>query len=346
VPPLDEFGLIREWTDGRQTPEVLAASGVTLGIGDDTAIVASIPGEEWLLTVDTMVEEIHFHKDTMSDSDVGYKALAANISDIAAMGGIPKLALVSVSVPMQWDAQRMKQLYDGLYACAQRYGVAIIGGDTTSAPQQLVISVTVMGSVESGKAIRRSGARADQLLFLTGPTGLAAGGLHYLLSGQATAGQGDVDASQPMPSKLIQAHQRPTPSVKAGRILLEQGWGTSLNDVSDGIASEAWEIAEASGVKLFIDESQLPISGELATYARDNGIPPLDWVLYGGEDYVLLGTADRKYELVMKEYFRTEGIPFFIIGEVGAGTPDVVMTTASGVVKSIAKQGYNHFPKG
>lgn len=336
MPPLDEFGLIRVWTEGRQSVEQLAEAGVTLGIGDDTAIVADSPGQEWLLTVDTMVEEIHFRNDTMSDYDVGFKALAANISDIAAMGGLPKHALVSVSVPAQWDDKRMSLLYDGLYACAEKYGVAIIGGDTTSAPQNLVITVTLVGIVEAGRAIRRSGARAGQLLILTGPTGLSAGGLHYLLNGRV----GDP------PIRLIQAHQRPTPSVRAGRLLLEKDWGTSLNDVSDGVASEAWEIAKASNVKLLLNESQLPISGELAKYAHDNGINPLDWVLYGGEDYVLLGTVDREHVSIMRECFREEGIPLFIIGEVVSGMPEVVMTTASGGNQPIAMRGYNHFSKG
>lgn len=346
MPPLDEFGLIRVWTEGRQSKKKLTAAGVTLGIGDDTAIATSTPGQEWLLTVDTMVEKIHFRDDTMSEYDIGYKALAANVSDIAAMGGLPKLALISVSVPSQWDAPRMKLLFDGIYACAEQYDVVIVGGDTTSAPQHLVVSVTLTGSVETGKAIRRSGARPGQLVFLTGPTGLSAGGLHYLLNKNKQEGEiAPPKFSIEAPTRLIQAHQRPAPSVRAGRILLEKGWGASLNDVSDGVASEAWEIAEASGVKLILHESQLPISGELATYAHDNHMNPLEWVLFGGEDYVLLGTVEREHEQVMKEYFRTEGIPLFIVGEVEAGIPEVTMTSAAGVIKPLAKQGYNHFPK-
>ncbi|WP_256759015.1 thiamine-phosphate kinase [Cohnella sp. WQ 127256] len=344
MPPLDEFGLIRVWTEGRQSADYLAKAGVTLGIGDDAAVVyGGSASQEWLLAMDTMVEEVHFRNVTMRESDVGYKALAANISDIAAMGGIPKFALVSVCVPPSWDAERMKQLYDGLYLCADRYGVAIIGGDTTSAPQQLVVSVTVMGTVEAGQAIRRDGAKPGQLVFLTGPTGLSAGGLHGLLKKATDNGK---HASEPLPPRLVQAHQRPTPSVKAGRILLEKGWGASLNDVSDGVASEAWEIAEASQVGLILKEELLPVSGELAAYAHHNGIQPLDFVLYGGEDYVLLGTVDRKYELLMRECFRKEGIPLFFIGEVEDGTPAVIMESVSGVRKPIEKRGYNHFSKG
>ncbi|QJD87227.1 thiamine-phosphate kinase [Cohnella herbarum] len=341
VPPLDEFGRIRAWTEGRQSQEFFDRAGVTLGIGDDAAVVTDSPGQEWLLAMDTMVEEVHFRNETMGAEDIGYKALAANVSDIAAMGGFPKFALVSVCVPPSWDAARMKRLYDGIYACAERYGVAVIGGDTTSAPTHLVVAVTLIGTVEAGRAIRRDGAKAGQFVFLTGPTGLSAGGLHGMLRNGHSE-----KSSLPTPSRLIQAHQRPIPSVKAGRLLLEQGWGASLNDVSDGVASEAWEIAEASGVRLRLKETQLPLSGELAAYSRDNGLDPLDFVLYGGEDYVLLGTADREYEQAMKERFRSEGIPLFIIGEVEEGLPGVFAETAAGATKPVSKRGYNHFPKG
>lgn len=338
MPPLDEFGLIRAWTEGRQTEPFLASAGVMVGIGDDAAVVAADSGTEWLFAVDTMVEEIHFKPETMEDADIGYKALAANVSDIAAMGGVPKHALVSVSVPPNWDAGRMERLYEGLYACAEQYGIAVVGGDTTSSPKHLVVAVTLIGCVEAGSAIRRSGARAGQFVFLTGPTGLSAGGLHGML-GQSEA------ARVPMPPKrLIDAHRRPLPSVKAGRLL--QGFASSLNDVSDGLASEAWEIAEASGARLVLRETELPISGELAGYAGLCGASTLDWILYGGEDYVLLGTADREHEAALRRKFREQQLPFFVIGIVEEGAPGVELETANGKRKPLLKRGYNHFAKG
>jgi len=346
VAPLDEFGLIRAWTEGRHTREFLESAGVRLGVGDDAAVVGASSGLEWLLTMDTMVEEVHFLTGTMSEADVGYKALAANVSDIAAMGGIPKFALVSVCVPPEWTAPRMGLLFEGLYACAERYGIAVIGGDTTSAPRHLVVAVTMIGTVEAGKAIRRNGATPGQFVFLTGPTGLSAGGLHGLLERRQSGNDVKAGGGPLPPPRLLQAHRRPVPSVKAGRILLENGWATSLNDVSDGIASEAWEIAEASNVRLALKEAWLPLSGELVSYAGVCGVPPLNWVLYGGEDYVLLGTADRSCEAEMKSRFREEGIPLFIIGEVTAGGPGVDLETDAGKLKPVFKQGYNHFPKG
>ncbi|XID92868.1 thiamine-phosphate kinase [Paenibacillaceae bacterium WGS1546] len=344
MPPLDEFGRIRSWTEGRRSDDWLSRAGVKLGIGDDAAVVAGVPGQDWLVAVDTMVETVHFRNETMDAEDVGYKALAANVSDIAAMGGEPRFALASVSVPPSWDESRMKRLYDGLYECAERYGVAVIGGDTTSAPRDLVVSVTVVGTAEAGKAIRRGGAQPGQSVFLTGPTGLAAAGLHALMK---KAGEEARGRSAPaVPAGLAQAHRRPSPSVKAGRILLENGWADALNDVSDGVASEAWEIAEASGVRLLLKESMLPLSGAMSAYARDNGLAPLDLALYGGEDYVLLGTVDPRHEAAMRERFRTEGLPLFFIGEVEAGLPGVELASGdNGTRQPVAKRGYNHFPK-
>lgn len=342
MPSPDEFALIRRWTGSRQSAARLASAGVVAGIGDDAAVVAGAAGRDWLLAMDTMVEEIHFLPNTMEDEDVGYKALAANVSDIAAMGGEPRHALVSVSVPPTWGTERMQRLYDGLYACAERYGVTIVGGDTTASPRHLVVAVTLTGTVETGRALMRSGAAPGDIVFLTGPVGLSAGGLHGMLA----AGEGGKRGAPRPPERLVRAHRRPAPSVRAGRLLVERGWGTSLNDVSDGLASEAWEIAEASGVRVALREAALPLSGELASYASDCAVDPLEWMLYGGEDYVLLGTAARSNEVEMRQAFREEGIPLFVVGETESGPPGVDLLAGGGKRRELAKRGYNHFAKG
>jgi thiamine-monophosphate kinase len=336
----DEFSLIRSWTANRQSAEKLSAAGVKQGIGDDAAVVGMRPGRDWLLAVDTMVEEIHFLPETMTDEDIGYKAVAANVSDIAAMGGEPSHALVSVSVPPSWGPQRMQSFYDGIYACADRYGIVVIGGDTTKSPFHLVVSITITGTVEAGRALKRSGAAPDQIVFVTGPVGMSAGGLHGMLPA--------ADGRRPPapPERLVHAHRRPLPSVKAGRLLLENGWAASLNDVSDGLASEAWEIADSSGVGMVIRESTLPLSGDLAAYAAECGLDALEWMLYGGEDYILLGTAERRNESAMKEAFRAAGLPLFVIGETEGSEAGVVLLTGEGKRKPLLKRGYNHFSKG
>ncbi|MEK3882346.1 thiamine-phosphate kinase [Paenibacillus sp. PL2-23] len=351
---MDEFASIRHWTADRQSREWQQSRGVALGIGDDAAVVRLAPADyglngegSLLLAVDTMVETVHFASGTMNDEDVGYKALAANVSDIAAMGGVPLHAVVSVSVPASYNPERMLRVYDGLYACAERYGVAVIGGDTTSAPTHMVISVTLTGMVETGKELRRSGARAGDAVFVTGPLGMSAAGLHLLLREDGRAADWEA---------LAAAHRRPKPSVLAGRLLLDSGACSSLNDVSDGLASEAWELAEASGVRIVLEERLLPVSGTLAAYAARSGIQPLDWMLYGGEDYVLVGTVDSARAEAIQAAFHERGLPFYLIGFVEEGAPDVqlIRVQRSGsrganaglpLRRAVEKRGYNHFDK-
>ncbi|TYP68684.1 thiamine-phosphate kinase [Paenibacillus methanolicus] len=354
---LDEFARIRLWTGERQRPALLREQGVVIGIGDDAAVVETPPdaaggAAQWLLAVDTMVETVHFNDATMGDADVGWKALAANVSDIAAMGGVPRHALISVSVPKTWEPARVGRLYDGLYACADHYGVAIVGGDTTSSPAHMVVAVTVTGTVEAGAAISRAGAAPGDAVFVTGPVGMSGAGLHWLL---AAAGRGD---GQPVPlaaaeadgtAALVAAHRRPLPSVRAARLLASRGTVTSLNDVSDGLASEAWEIAAASGVTLALRESQLPYSGSMTAYAHRRGVDPLEWMLYGGEDYVLLGTIRPDDAEAARAALAAEGLPMYVIGHAEAGAAGVALIRDRGAGGSasrrdeIAKRGYNHF---
>ncbi|MCR2803446.1 thiamine-phosphate kinase [Paenibacillus soyae] len=351
---MDEFASIRHWTAGRQTAEWQRRRGVTLGIGDDAAAVdlslaeAGLDGAgSLLIAVDTMVETVHFAEGTMADEDVGYKALAANVSDIAAMGGVPLHAVVSVSVPSGYGSERMRRVYDGLYVCAEQYGIAVIGGDTTSAPSHMVVSVTLTGTVETGKELRRSGARPGDAVFVTGPLGMSAAGLHLLLREEAGTPDSEYAA-------IVAAHKRPKPSVLAGRLLLKSGACRSLNDVSDGLASEAWELAEASGLRIVLEEGRLPKSGSLSAYAAKAGIDPLEWMLYGGEDYVLVGTVESGGADAVQKAFHERGLPFYIIGKAEAGEPDVELIPlpknwngerASGRIarRKIGKRGYNHF---
>lgn len=358
---MDEFASIRSWTGNRQSASWQRERGVILGIGDDAAVV-ELPGGQagaaeavWdtLLTVDTMVETIHFNSLTMLEEDIGYKALASNVSDIAAMGGIPRHALIAASVPRSFGSGRMQRVYDGLYACAEQYGVTVVGGDTTGAPSQLVLSITLTGVVERGRGLYRSGAQAGDAVFVTGPLGMSAGGLHYLLglaehhrelSERELAAAALELAKQHETDALVRAHRRPRPSVQAGRLLVQWGCCHALNDVSDGLASEAWEIAEASGLSLVLNEQQLPLSTSLRRYGERMGRKPLHWMLYGGEDYVLVGTMPEQAVNEMKEELNRHGIPLYRIGHVEAGSPGVWLEqSAGGERTALYKRGYNHF---
>ena len=352
---MDEFARISYWTDHRARAEDEKLRGVVHGIGDDAAVLdisrapEDVIGDKQLVaSVDTMVEQIHFNERTMRDEDVGYKAVAACVSDIAAMGGVPLYALISISVPSTYSADRIHKLYNGIYDCANRYELSIVGGDTTSAPEHLVLSVTVIGAVEAGAALLRSSAQAGHAVFVTGLLGKSAAGLHALSSGRIEKNI----AEQQYLFSLAEAHQRPSPSVAAGRILLQaqRSSGGALNDISDGLTSEAWEIAEASGVRIVLEEEQLVCSDELIAYAKELQQDPLQWILYGGEDYMLVGTMNREQIDHVAESFRQAGLPFYIIGFVEAGEPEVELLTSrmkqaqAGQRRiKLAKRGYNHF---
>lgn len=330
----DEFSLIRHLTS--RTGEVVPVHhSVAVGIGDDAAVVDASEGFQWVLSCDTMVETVHFNERTMRDSDIGFKAMASNVSDMAAMGAIPEYALVAISVPPSWSEERLRRIYGGLYECADRYGVAVIGGDTTSAPQHLTLTVTVTGRVEKGSALLRSSARPGDIVFVTGYLGRSAAGMDVLASGA------DWAAGSPQ-ARLAEAHRRPVPQVEAGRLLLKSGAHPSLNDISDGLASEAWEIAEASGVGVRLDAALIPVHPDLREYGEAVGKDPLDWILYGGEDYQLVGSMPANAFGEAVQAFDQAGLSLYAIGEIHASAASVTLSHKDGDVP-VAKRGYNHF---
>jgi thiamine-monophosphate kinase len=331
---MDEFALIRLLTSRKKiTDAVKPQDGVIVGIGDDAAVVEPSPGRQLVMTCDTMVETVHYLPWTMDDVSIGWKAMASNISDLAAMGAQPRWALIALSVPRDLAVERLQRIYEGLYACADAYGVTVIGGDTTSTPQHAVISVTAVGEVEPGHAIVRSGAKAGDVIFVTGPLGLSAAGLEWLMQQQ----QG---AHHP---ELVRAHQRPQPQVAAGRALVASRLASALNDVSDGLASEAWEIAEASNVRMVIEEALIPIHESLRMFAVASGKSPLEYILYGGEDYQLVGTAPAHGSASLLRLLEAAGAAPTVIGTVREGDCGVELLHVDGTVEHIHKRGYNHF---
>lgn len=333
----DEFSLIRQWTSRSDGQE---KDGLTVGLGDDAAVFSPAPEMEVVACCDAMVETVHFLKETMSPSDIGYKAVTSNVSDVAAMGGYARYALVSIAVAPHWTPEECQSIYDGIYAACEAYNVRVIGGDTVSAPDALHLSVTVLGEVEKGRAIRRSQARPGQVVFVTGHVGSSAAGLHLLLrDGKAT-----VESSGRW-AKLIEAHQRPRAQVEAGRLLLESGACGALNDVSDGLASELWEIAEASAVSMCVDADKIPVREDVRAYALLSGQDPLKWAFYGGEDYQLVGTLEKSQVEAVRARFAAAGILLTVIGEVEEGKPaQPKLSLRSGDSRTdLPKAGYNHF---
>lgn len=342
---LDEFALIRRLTEGKQSAAFQQASGVDIGIGDDAAVAYLAPGCQLVMTCDTMTESVHFQPHTMRDSDVGYKAMAAAISDIAAMGAIPRYALVALSIPQEMPQHKLEAVYQGLYECANRWSVVIVGGDTTSCIGGLTLTVTVIGEVPDGQALLRSTAKTGDVVFATGELGCSAAGLEYLLQQALPIEQWPQAGKDSAEARLIAAHCRPEPQIEMGQLLQQSKVCGALNDVSDGLASEAWEIAQASGVGIDLIEDRIPIADELMAYAEKAEKDPLHYILYGGEDYKLIGTMQAEHAIEMQIKFREAGHTLYIIGYVNAEDSGVRLVQSSGYVVPIDKKGYNHFRK-
>ena len=265
--PLGEFDVIARYFS-RTSPR----GDVLLGVGDDAALLTPPPGQALVAATDTLVEGRHFLPGTPAVA-VGHQALAVNLSDLAAMGAEPAWALLSLSLPHP-DERWLAEFASGLYALAGRHGVALVGGDTVAGP--LVITIEVLGFVPPTAALRRSGARASDLIIVSGAPGVAAAGLEELQAGRATFESKDA---------RVRRFLRAEPRLALGRAL--RGFATAAMDVSDGLLGDLGKLARASGVRACIDLERLPVAPELAAYSLAD---QERLVLQGGDDYELLFT--------------------------------------------------------
>jgi|GEM_PF-33462 len=318
----DEFALIDRLTQH----SIYNPTYVKVGVGDDCAVYDTPCDVDQLVSTDMMVEGIHFSESTTTPFDVGYRLGAANISDIAAMGGTPRHMVVSIAVPKGRHTSYVEEVYQGLHDICAEYSVNIIGGDTVSTEGPFVISATVFGDVPTNQSVLRSGAQDGDAVFITNYLGLSYVGLHSLLEGSE-----DYPVSRSV-------HQRPIPHVECGIIARDLG-ATSMNDISDGLSSELNEIANASQVTIFIDESALPIHPEVQAYCESHQMSPYLPMWTGGEDFQLVGTIPAE----MAEYLPTE--TFTIIGYVKAGAAQVLVDH-DGQWITVEPKGYNHLDKG
>jgi len=325
----DEFAFIQSLISKKQHH-----SSLIKGIGDDAALFRQEDGFETVVSVDTMVEDIHFKKTTMRPFHVGYKALAVNLSDIAAMGGIPVFYLVSLAVPKNnWMKKNIETVTKGMAELAEEFKVDLIGGDTVSSNHDLVVSVTVIGKVEKHRYLLRSNAKHGDVVFVTGSLGASSAGLSLLLENGLHHGY---NRKQQL---LIQQHQMPRPQIAAGRLLAQKMCRIALNDISDGLASEANEIAEASQTTLVIELEKIPQHEALSGYDPDQ---IKQFVLFGGEDFQLIGTTARTDWNDIQRMFEKRSIQITEIGHVEAGKGEVYLAS-NGILEKLEKKGFNHF---
>lgn len=333
---ITERGLIR--TIRRRTAR--PAPGVRVGIGDDAAVLEPSAGTLLLATTDLFIEEVHFRRRWAEPADIGWKSLAVNLSDIAAMGGRPRWALVGLACPAGSRAEEVEAFYEGALALAGEHAVALVGGDTSASPAGWIVDITLLG--ESARPpILRSTARAGDLVAVTGSLGRSGAGLALFERAAAPGGVG-ADAL----ADVTAAHLRPRPRVAEGQWLAAAGEVTAMIDVSDGLATDLGHLAEESGLAARVDLERVPVSASARRMADALGRDPLAWATSGGEDYELLLTcAPGALPRLAEGLERATGTPLHPIGEmVGAGE-GVRFVGARGRDVPVAP-GFEHFVTG
>ncbi len=322
-----EFELIDRYFV-RPTPSAV------LGPGDDCALVQPTPGRQLAVTTDMLVAGTHFLPDT-DPGNLGWKALAVNISDLAAMGALPRWATLAGALPAV-DETWIARFAEGFFACAAEYGVDIIGGDTTKGPLNLCI--TALGEVEPGRALRRDGSRVDDQIWVSGRPGLAALGLAHL--------RGQVELPEPWPRLCVAALEKPRPRVALGLAL--DGIASAAIDVSDGLLADLGHIAEGSGCAAAVRLVQLPHLRDLAgsgdSYDADLRRIALECQLAGGDDYELCFTAPGAQSQAIARIAASLELPLWCIGEMTAGPAgQVTVFDPDGKAVEFARKGYDHF---
>lgn len=264
-----EFGLIE-----RIRAILPEAAGVPVGLGDDAAVI-DLPGPV-IASVDALIEGRHFKPEWASAEDIGHRAAAASIADIAAMGGTCRALLVSLGLPATTDVQWVLDLVGGIRDEAEEVGAAVVGGDLARS-DSVVVTVTALGVAETGRTVQRSGAQAGDVIAIAGRQGWAAAGLTVLSRGFRS------------PRALVQAYQRPRPPYPSGKDAAAAG-ATAMIDVSDGLLADVAHLAKASNVLADLESEAIPVADQLVETSSAFNVDPLTWVLAGGDDHALVAT--------------------------------------------------------
>ena len=314
-------------------------SDVIVGIGDDVAVLESPTGKYLLAKVDSQVEDVHFLRQAIAPQDLGHKALAINLSDIAAACGTPAWALVSLALPGDLPVAWVEDLYSGMQSLGERYHVAIVGGNMARSTKKIFIDVFVLGHVAQEHLLLRSGAQPGDHVLVTGSLGDAAAGLSLLLDPQITLSDEDRD-------HLLSRHFTPPPRLPESAVIARTGQATSMIDLSDGLSSDVGHICERSavGVRLWCD--RLPVSAAAGRVAAQTERPAWQIALAGGEDYELCftvpaATADDVANAITEQ----TGTPVTTIGEIVSPDAGRQIVLPDGTPQPLASLGWDHFKK-
>ncbi len=305
-----------------------------VGIGDDAAVL-NLAGHTFCVTTDLLVEGVHFDLAYTSPRDLGWKAMTANLSDLAAMGALPRWGFLSLGLPSRPQRRLVDGILGGVMEMCHRHGLTLAGGDTVRAPQ-VIINLCLVGAVESKNPLLRSGARPGDAVCVTGRLGAAAAGLAWLRSGGAA---GDAQAAP-----AVEAHLRPEPRLAVGRALAQSGRVHAMMDISDGLASDLARLASASQVGAVVEEKWIPLAEAAAELAAKLEADALEWALQGGEDFeLLLACAPGDVEILAELVADSQpGLGLVRVGEITRGR-GVMLKRAQGGEEEITLKGFDHF---
>ena len=338
---IHEFDLIHALhrRHSRRTPSVIR------GIGDDAAVITSRAGQWTVLTTDLLTEGVHFDLRTATMADIGFRAAAANLSDIAAMGGAPQYLLAALAIPRTGSSRQVHQLYRGMMAACRPHHVRLIGGDTSASRSEWFLSLTLIGMVPPRKALFRSGARIGDSLYVTGTIGDALAGLKLLNEPPPRANHHPRTAAFSTRHRqfLIGRHLRPTARVAEGRWLSTHRFATSAIDISDGLSGDLRHICEESYVGMELDLSALPLSTACRAYAASRKLDPVDLALTGGEDYELLFTVSPRQRRRLEQSAVEQGFSLTCIGTIHPHRFGVQTLSPHGRRHRLANTSYEHF---
>ena len=328
-----EFGLI----DRIQRALPAPGDRVIVGIGDDVAVLRADADRVWLATCDVQLEGAHFLRDAIAPRDLGRKALAINLSDIAATGGAPRFALVSLGLPSDLDVDFVDQLYAGLRAEAESFGVDIVGGNISRARLGVFIDIFLLGDAPRENVLLRSGARAGDQILVTGTLGDAGAGVALMLD--AALRTTDEYAA------IARARRdTPTPRVREGQLIGAAHTATAMLDISDGLASDLGHICERSNVGARVFAEKLPVADENRALAREAREDEFALALHGGEDYELLFTAPAaSADALAEQITRETGTHVSIIGEILPASEGRQLVLPDARVVPLEARGWDHF---
>jgi thiamine-monophosphate kinase len=335
---LGERGLILRIR--RSAAAVVSSPGVEVGIGDDTAVLAVPPGHKLLATTDMLIEDVHFRRASATPADIGWKAMAVNLSDIAAMGGIPRWALVALAVPADTDVEAVDAFYAGMAEAAIPHDVTVVGGDTSDSPGGWMVNVTLLG-VHPGAPRLRSQARAGDAVAVTGSLGASAAGLHALEIGLDRAREAGLAGARL--AEITRAHLRPRARVAEGRWLGQAPGVHAMIDCSDGLATDLGHICRESAVGARVQLERVPVAAAAREAARALGADAHEWAVSGGEDYELLLTCDpAAAERLTAGLAEATGTGLTVIGRIEGPAGEIVFVDTAGAPVALPG-GFEHF---